>query len=59
MSDSFGLNINFFNSVPKKQTKYFTVDNITVKFNSSEQDFRSLSKNFESLNTLLVEFFNL
>ena len=38
MSDSFGLDINSFNSVSKNQIKYFTVDNITVKFNSSEQD---------------------
>ena len=37
VSDCFDLDINFFNSVPKKQTKYFTVDNITVKLNSSEK----------------------
>ena len=41
-----------------KQTKYFTVGNITVKLNSSEKDVfsRSLNKNFESLKTLLAEF---
>ena len=67
VSDSFDLDINFFNSVPKKQTKYFTADNITVKFNSSEKDVfstfylntRNLSKTFESLKTLLAESFNL
>ena len=66
MSDSFELNVSFFNSVPKKQTKYFTVYNITVKLNSSEKDVfsilylntKSLSKNVESLITLLAEFFN-
>ena len=41
-----------------KQTKYFTVGNITVKLNSSEKDVfsRSLNKNFESLKTPLAEF---
>ena len=67
VSDSFDLDINFFNSVPKKLTKNFTVDNITLKLNSSEKDVlsilylntRSLSKNFERLKTLLAEFCNL
>ena len=63
MSDSSDSNVNFFSSVPKEQTKYFTVDNITVELNSSEKDafsilhlnIISLNKNFESLKTFLAE----
>ena len=38
VSDYFHSDFNFFNSVAKKQTKCFTVDNITVKLNSFEKD---------------------
>lgn len=62
--DSFDLDINFFNSVPKKQFKYFTADTITVKLNSSEKDVflllylktRILNKKVESLKRLLAKF---
>ena len=42
VSDSFDSDLNFFNSVPKKnkETKNITVGNITVKLNSSEKDIQ-------------------
>ena len=30
VSDPFDSDVNFFNSLTKKKTKYFTADNITV-----------------------------
>ena len=42
MSDSSELDANFFNSVPKEPTKYFSVDNASVELNSSEKDAFSI-----------------
>ena len=42
MSDSSELDANFFNSVPKEPTKYFSVDNASVELNSSEKDVFSI-----------------
>ena len=54
VSDSSDPDVNFFDSVPKEQTKYFTVDNITVKLNSSENDdFSILHLNTRRLNKTL------
>ena len=54
VSDSSDPDVNFFDSIPKEQTKYFTVDNITVKLNSSENDdFSILHLNTRRLNKTL------
>ena len=54
VSDSSDPDVNFFDSIPKEQTKYFTVDNITVKLNSSENDdFSILHLNTKRLNKTL------
>ena len=54
VGDSSDPDVNFFDSVPKEQTKYFTVDNITVKLNSSENDdFSILHLNTRRLNKTL------
>ena len=54
VSDSSDPDVNFFDSVRKEQTKYFTVDNITVKLNSSENDdFSILHLNTRRLNKTL------
>ena len=45
VSDSSDPDVNFFNSVPKEQTKYFSIDNITiitVEMNYSEKDAFSI-----------------
>ena len=46
VSDSSDPDVNFFNSVPKEQTRYFSIDNITiiitVEMNSSEKDAFSI-----------------
>ena len=38
VNDSSVPDVNFFNSVTKEQTKYFSVDNITVELNYSQKD---------------------
>ena len=38
MSDSSDPDVNFFNSVPKEDTKDFSADDISVELNSSEKD---------------------
>ena len=54
VSDSSDPDVIFFDSVPKEKTKYFTVDNITVKLNSSENDdFSILHLNTRRLNKTL------
>ena len=54
VSDSSDPDVNFFDSIPKEQTKCFTVDNITVKLNSSENDdFSILHLNTRRLNKTL------
>ena len=51
VSDSSDPDVNFFDSIPKEQTKSFTVDNITVKLNFSENDdFSILHLNTRRLN---------
>ena len=64
VSGSSDSHVIFFNSIPKEQTKNFTVNNITVKLNSSEKDVflllylktRILNKKVESLKRLLAKF---
>ena len=64
VSGSSDSHVIFFNSIPKEQTKNFTVNNITVKLNSSEKDVflllylktRTLNKKVESLKRLLAKF---
>ena len=64
VSGSSDSHVIFFNSIPKEQTKNFTVNNITVKLNSSEKDVflllylktKSLNKKVEGLKRLLAKF---
>ena len=63
VSGSSDSHVIFFNSIPKEQTKNFTVNNITVKFNSSDKDVflllylktKSLNKKVEGLKRLLAK----
>ena len=63
VSDSSDPDVNFFNSVPKEQIKYFSIDNITVEMNFSEKNafsilhlnIRSLNKKFKNLKTYLAQ----
>ena len=55
--DSSDPDVGFCNLLPKEQTKYFSLDNITVELNSSEKDpfsilhsnIRSQNKNFQKI----------
>ena len=61
--DSTDADVNFFNSVPKEHTKYFSADGITVELNSSENDAfsilhlnkRTQNKNFEKFKNILSQ----
>ena len=61
VSGSSDSHVIFFNSIPKEQSKNFTINNITVKLKTSEKDVflllylktRSLNKKVESLKRLL------
>lgn len=63
VSESFTLDVNFFNSVPKGQIEYFSTNSIIVELNSSEKtafsilpfNIKSLNKNFQNLKNVLVE----